>query len=116
MVAFGTSSAFCMEEYSRRVGSGAVGVYAADKPDGEINRAALSPAGRSLLAKARAEFARPGQVLDIPGVAGFVGGWTLLSKVLPQVSGAFTPDSIRRSALTVDVPTGDSINGGGVRF
>ena len=114
--AIGTSSAFCMEEFSRRVGSGSVGVYAADKPDGEINPAALSPAGRSLLAKARAEFARTGQALDIPGVAGFVGGWTLVSKVLPQVSGPFTPDSIRRSALAVDVPTGDSINGGGVRF
>jgi len=114
--AIGTSSAFCMEEFSRRVGSGSVGVYAADKPDGEINPAALSPAGRSLLAKARAELALTGHTLDIPAVAGFVGGWTLMHDVLPNVSGPFTSDSIRRAALTVDVPTGDSINGGGVRF
>ena len=114
--AIGTSSAFCMEEFSRRVGSGSVGVYAADKPDGEINPAALSPAGRSLLAKARAELALTGHTLDIPAVAGFVGGWTLMYDVLPDVSGPFTSDSIRRAALTVDVPTGDSINGGGVRF
>jgi branched-chain amino acid transport system substrate-binding protein len=114
--AIGTSSAFCMEEFSRRVGSGSVGVYAADKPDGEINPAALSPVGRSLLAKARAEFARTGQTLDIPGVAGFVGGWTLVNDVLPKVSGQPTADSIRGAALSVDVPTGDSINGGGVRF
>ena len=114
--AIGTSSAFCMEEFSRRVGSGSVGVYAADKPDGEINPAALSPVGRSLLAKARAEFARTGQTLDIPGVAGFVGGWTLVNDVLPKVSGQPTADSIRGAALSVDVPTGDSINGGGVKF
>ena len=114
--AIGTSSAFCMEEFSRRVGAGSVGVYAADKPDGEINPAALSPAGRSLLAKARAELALTGHTLDIPAVAGFVGGWTLMHDVLPNVSGPFTSDSIRRAALTVDVPTGDSINGGGVRF
>ncbi len=114
--AIGTSSAFCMEEFSRRVGAGSVGVYAADKPDGEINPAALSPAGRTLLAKARAEFALTGRTLDIPAVAGFVGGWTLVHDVLPKVSGPLTSDSIRRAALTVDVPTGDSINGGGVKF
>jgi branched-chain amino acid transport system substrate-binding protein len=105
-----------MQEFSRRVGSGSVGVYAADKPDGEINPAALSPAGRSLLAKARAELARTGQTLDIPAVAGFVGGWTLVNDVLPKVSGPLTADAIRSAALSVDVPTGDSINGGGVRF
>jgi branched-chain amino acid transport system substrate-binding protein len=111
--AIGTSSAFCMAEFSRRVGSGSVGVYAADKPDAEISPAALSPAGRALLAKASAAFGAP---MDIPGVAGFVGGWTLFHDVLPKVSAQFTSESIRAAALTVDVPTGDSINGGGVRF
>ena len=111
--AIGTSSAFCMAEFSRRVGSGSVGVYAADKPDAEISPAALSPAGRALLAKASAAFGTP---MDIPAVAGFVGGWTLFHDVLPKVSGALTSESIRGAALTVDVPTGDSINGGGVRF
>jgi branched-chain amino acid transport system substrate-binding protein len=114
--AIGTSSAFCMEEFSRRVGSGSVGVYAADKPDGEINPAALSPAGRTLLAKARAEFGRNGETMDIPAVAGFVGGWTLVHDVLPKLSGPLNSESIRRAALAVDVPAGDSINGGGVRF
>jgi branched-chain amino acid transport system substrate-binding protein len=111
--AIGTSSAFCMAEFSRRVGSGSVGVYAADKPDAEISPAALSPAGRALLAKASAAFGTP---MDIPAVAGFVGGWTLFHDVLPKVSGSLTSESIRGAALTVDVPTGDSINGGGVRF
>lgn len=111
--AIGTSSAFCMAEFSQRVGSGSVGVYAADKPDAEISPAALAPAGRALLAKASAAFGAP---MDIPAVAGFVGGWTLVHDVLPKVTGSVTSDSIRIAALTVDVPTGDSINGGGVRF
>jgi branched-chain amino acid transport system substrate-binding protein len=111
--AVGTSSAFCMAEFSRRVGSGSVGVYAADKPDAEISPAALSPAGRALLARASAAFGAP---MDIPAVAGFVGGWTLFHDVLPKVSGSLKSESIRRAALTVDVPIGDSINGGGVRF
>ena len=111
--AIGTSSAFCMEEFSRRVGSGSVGVYAADKPDDNINPAALSPAGKALLAKARSVY---GSSMDIPAVAGFVGGWTLFHDVLPPLAGPFTSESIRTAALKVDVPAGDSINGGGVRF
>jgi branched-chain amino acid transport system substrate-binding protein len=114
--AIGTSSAFCMAEFSTRVGLGSVGVYAADKPDGDINPAALSPAGRALLAKVRAEFDRTKTPLDIPAVAGFVGGWTLFHNVLRQLSTPLTSESIRAAALKVDVPTGDSINGGGVRF
>jgi branched-chain amino acid transport system substrate-binding protein len=116
--AIGTSSAFCMEEFSRRIGSGSVGVYAADKPDAEISVAALSPAGRTLLAKARDVFGRAsnGASMDIPAVAGFVGGWTLFHEVLPKLSGSFTSDAMRGAALNVDVPTGDSINGGGVKF
>ena len=54
--------------------------------------------------------------MDIPAVAGFVGGWTLFHDVLPKVSGSVTSESIRSAAQTVDVPTGDSINGGGVKF
>ena len=54
--------------------------------------------------------------MTIPAVAGFVGGWTLFNSVLNQISGQATADSIRSAALNVDVPVGDSINGGGVRF
>src|SRR5713101_5657087 len=50
--AVGTSSAFCMPEFSRRLGAGAVGVYAADKPDADISPSALSQAGVALLDQA----------------------------------------------------------------
>jgi branched-chain amino acid transport system substrate-binding protein len=116
--AIGTSSAFCMPAFSERVGAGSVGVYAADKPDATISPRALSPAGQALLAQARSEYARAngGAAMDIPAVAGFVGGWTLFHDVLEHLSGTATPDSIRSAALNVDVPVGDTINGGGVRF
>jgi branched-chain amino acid transport system substrate-binding protein len=116
--AIGTSSAFCMPAFSQLLGAGSVGVYAADKPDDAISPAALSPAGKVLLAQAKATYgaSNSGADMTIPAVAGFVGGWTLFDNVLGQMSGSFTPDSIRLAALKVDVPVGDSINGGGVRF
>jgi branched-chain amino acid transport system substrate-binding protein len=116
--AVGTSSAFCMPEFGRQLGSGAVGVYAADKPDADISAAALSPAGRALLDEARSVYARDngGATMSIPAVAGFVGAWTLFHDVLHGISGPITPDAIRAAALQVDVPMGDSINGGGVHF
>jgi len=116
--AVGTSSAFCMPDFSKRLGADAVGVYAADKPDADISDAALSPAGLALLQQARSacERANGGAAMSIPAVAGFVGGWTLFHDVLRGMTGAPTSDAIRGAALAVDVQVGDSINGGGVRF
>src|SRR5207302_901185 len=112
--AIGTSSAFCMPEFSRRLGAGSVGVYAADKPDADISQAALSQSGRALLARAQAAY--DGATMDIPAVAGFVGGWTLFHDVLPNAGASISAESIRAAAVEVDVPVGDSINGGGVKF
>jgi ABC-type branched-subunit amino acid transport system substrate-binding protein len=116
--AVGTSSAFCMPDFAKRLGAGAIGVYAADKPDAEISDAALSASGGALLAKARTAYAAAngGASMSIPAVAGFVGGWTLFHDVLARVSGQVTSESMRTAALQVDVPVGDAINGGGVRF
>jgi branched-chain amino acid transport system substrate-binding protein len=111
--AIGTSSAFCMPAFSERLGAGSIGVYAADKPDGDVSSAAVSASGRALLARAKAAY---GGTMDIPAVAGFVGGWALFHDVLPQVDGSISAESMRLAALKVDVPVGDSINGGGVRF
>jgi branched-chain amino acid transport system substrate-binding protein len=112
--AIGTSSAFCMPQFSERLGAGSVGVYAADKPDADISFAALSPAGQALMAKARSAYGS--EAMDIPAVAGFVGGWTFFHDVLPNLSAQVTSESIRSAAQRVDVPVGDSINGGGVKF
>src|SRR6267378_5258794 len=93
--AVGTSSAFCMPDFGKRLGAGAVGVYAADKPDGDISSAALSAAGRALLDEARSVYAQKngGAPMSIPALAGFVGGWTLFHDVLAKVSAPATADS-----------------------
>jgi branched-chain amino acid transport system substrate-binding protein len=116
--AIGTSSAFCMPAFGQLLGAGSIGVYAADKPDATISMAALSPAGQALIAKAQRVYGQEngGAAMDIPAVAGFVGGWTFFSAVLPKVSGSVNAETIRTAALGVDVPIGDSINGGGVKF
>jgi branched-chain amino acid transport system substrate-binding protein len=117
LAAIGTSSAFCMPDFGRQLGSAAIGVYAADKPDANASSAALSPAGRDLLKRARAAYARNNRTaMSIPAVAGFVGAWTLFADVLGPMTGSVGPDTIRAAALRVDVPEGDAINGGGVRF
>jgi len=116
--AIGTSSAFCMPEFSQRLGAESVGVFAADKPNGDISAAALTASGQALLTQARSIYKQnTGEALmEIPAVAGFVGGWTLFADVLSNLAGTATPNSIRAAALNVDVPVGDSINGGGVKF
>ena len=116
--AIGTSSAFCMPAFGQRLGSEALGVFAADKPDSGISPSALSGAGNALLLEALARYERDNRAssMEIPAVAGFVGGWTLFHDVLPHVSGSLTADAIRSAAFAVDVPVGDSINGGGVKF
>jgi branched-chain amino acid transport system substrate-binding protein len=111
--AVGTSSAFCMSQFGATLGTEAVGVFAADKPDGSINPAALSPSAAALLGRARAAY--KGE-LTIPAVAGFVGGWTLFHEVVLRLPATVTPDSVRTAALAVDVPVGSEINGGGVKF
>jgi branched-chain amino acid transport system substrate-binding protein len=116
--AVGTSSAFCMPDFQKRLGSQAVGVYAADKPDSVVGAGALTSGARALLAQAVARFAadNQGQAMEIPGVAGFVGGWTLFHDVLPKVRGTANSEAVRTAALTVDIPVGGEINGAGVQF
>ena len=116
--AVGTSSAFCMPDFQKRLGDQALGVYAADKPDEVVGAGALSVAGRALLAQAIARFASDnhGQAMEIPGVAGFVGGWTLFHDVLPKAGKKVTADSVRTAAMAVDIPYGEEINGAGIRF
>ena len=114
----GTSSAFCTPDFGRLEGQGAVGVFAADKPDATINPAALSPSARTLLGAAKTAYGarHHGDPMSIPAVAGFVGGWALLHDVLPLLHGTISAATIRSAAVTVDVPVGDAINGGGIQF
>jgi branched-chain amino acid transport system substrate-binding protein len=111
--AVGTSSAFCMDEFGRRLGARAVGVYAADKPDSNVSSRALTSTARDLLRRAQAAY---GGNLPIPATAGFVGGWALFHDVFPRLSGQVTPDGIRTVAYELDEPDTTTINGGGIKF
>jgi branched-chain amino acid transport system substrate-binding protein len=116
--AIGTSSAFCMDDFGKALGSQAVGLYAADKPAGTVPAGALRPEARALLDRAMQAYRSVTGAGDmpIPAVAGFVGGWVLLHDVLPAVDGQVTSDRVRDAAYAVDVPLGMEINGGGARF
>ena len=112
----GKCSAFAMPELGQRLGSQAAGLFASDKPDGGIAPNPLSAAAKSLLVQAKAAYHKEiSAPMDIPGMAGFVGGWTLFTQVLAHTGGA-SAETIRATAETVDVPVGDEINGGGVKF
>jgi branched-chain amino acid transport system substrate-binding protein len=115
--AVGTSSAFCTPEFGQRMGSLAVGLYAADKPNGNVPAAALTPAAQALLAEARTRYqALDHGAMEIAGMAGFVGGWALFDYALPNVKGSVTSSSLRTAARAIDVPTGGAVNGGGIKF
>jgi branched-chain amino acid transport system substrate-binding protein len=117
--AIGTSSAFCMPEFGRALGSEAVGLYAADKPDqSDVRPSLLIGPARSLQSAAVAAYQRRsgGAPMSIPGVAGFVGGWALFHGVLPTLPGEVTSDGLRAAAYRMNEPAFTSINGGGVRF
>ena len=115
--AVGTSSAFCMPEFGAQLGAGAVGVYAADKPNQAVSPNALDPSARALLTKATAEYTTlgGGSTMEIPGMAGFVGGWVLFHDVVPHAA-ALTSAGLRDAAFQLDIPEGSEINGGGVKF
>ncbi|HEX6488976.1 MAG TPA: ABC transporter substrate-binding protein [Candidatus Dormibacteraeota bacterium] len=117
VAAIGTSSAFCMPEFGAQLGAGAVGVYAADKPNQAVSPNALDAPARALLARATAEYRTlgGGATMEIPGMAGFVGGWVLFHDVLPPAAGT-SSEALRSAALALDIAEGSLINGGGVKF
>ncbi len=114
----GTSSAFCTDEFGRALGAGAVGAYAAAKPDAdEVNAAALTPAAGSCCPGPAIYRAGTGSSeMTIPAVAGFVGGWTLFHEVMPHVGDAPKAAAVRAAALAIHLPMGAEINGGGVWY
>lgn len=115
----GTSSAYCMPDFGARLGASAVGLFAADKPNHAVSPQALTAAAAALLGRAEAAYARraPSEPdMEIPAIAGFVGGWALFHDVLPGLGADLTPAAIRAAAQRLDQPAGSTISGGGIRF
>jgi branched-chain amino acid transport system substrate-binding protein len=113
----GTSSSYCMPEFGRIMGRQAVGVFASDKPDGDvIDPAALAPPAAAALRWAREEFrARYDDPMSAAALSGFAGGWALFHHVLPEAAG-LSPDSVAGAIRAVRLPVGSLPNGAGLEF
>jgi branched-chain amino acid transport system substrate-binding protein len=113
----GTTMAQCDQDFGNVLGSGAVGVFASDRPQGDFNPGALDPAARSLYDRFAALWKqRTGQASpDEEGIAGFSAAWVLFADVLGR-AGDDSAQSIAAAARSLDLPDGSLPNGGGVLF
>ncbi len=113
----GTSSSYCMPQFGARLGSEAVGLFASDKPDGDVLRLdSLRPEAAAALRWATAEYQRRfGAAMSAPALAGFSGGLALFSYVLPQ-AGSAEAGAVAQAAQRISLPMGTLPNGSGLRF
>ncbi|HEX8100629.1 MAG TPA: ABC transporter substrate-binding protein [Actinomycetota bacterium] len=117
LAGIGTSSSYCMPAFGLSLGKTAVGLFASDKPDGEILRPdTLSPQAAALLRWARTTYrARYGQYMTAAALSGFASAWALFHHVLP-VAKDLSSDEIAEAARRASLPIGALPNGSGVRF
>ncbi|TML79780.1 MAG: amino acid ABC transporter substrate-binding protein [Actinobacteria bacterium] len=117
VASIGTSSSYCMPGFGKALDEAAVGLYASDKPDGDVlNPARLSPDGAAALVWARMTFAeRFQEPMTAAALTGFSGTFALLEYVLPNAP-SLKPTAISAAARAVNVPLGTLPNGSGLRF
>ena len=117
LVNIGTSSSYCMPAFGQALGTGAVGLFASDKPDADsIDASGLTPEAAGLLQEARSAYrARYHAEMTAPALAGFSAGWALFHDVLPQAS-SDAPADVVVAALRTRVPVGGLSNGSGLEF
>jgi ABC-type branched-subunit amino acid transport system substrate-binding protein len=113
----GTSSSYCLPEFGAQLGLQSVGLFASDKPDGEVLRTSgLTPEAASTLEWGRTEYRRRYHAaMTAAALTGFAGGWALFHDVLPGAK-ALTPESVAAAAGSVQLPTGSLPNGSGLAF
>ena len=117
VASIGTSSSYCMPGFGKMLDDAAVGLYASDKPDGDVlNPDRLSPDAAAALVWARITFKeRYHGGMTAAALTGFSGTYALLKDVLPNAR-SMTPKAISAAARAADVPIGSLPNGGGLRF
>ena len=115
-VFMGTTMAQCDQDFGNVLGSGAVGVFASDRPQGDFNPNALDPRARALYDRFAALWKqRTGAAPDEEGIAGFSAAWVLFADVLGR-AGTDSAADIAAAARSLDLPEGSLPNGGGVLF
>ena len=80
VASIGTSSSYCMRAFAAKLGAGAVGLFASDKPDGpQMREDALTPEGRSALSWARDRYKqRFNDEMTAAALAGFAHTYALV--------------------------------------
>jgi branched-chain amino acid transport system substrate-binding protein len=113
----GTSSSYCMPAFGQLLGREAVGVFASDKPDGDVIRPdRLAPAGAEALRWGIAEYRRRyHETMTAPALAGFAGGIGLFEYTLPRARD-LSANAVAEAARRVNLPEGTLPNGSGLAF
>lgn len=117
LVSIGTSSSYCLPQFGAELGQQAVGLFASDKPDGDVVKTDnLTPEAAQTLVWARKQYAaRWGGQMSAAALTGFAGAWGLFHDILPRAT-AITPDAVSLAARQVDLPQGSLPNGSGLQF
>ena len=115
LASIGTSSSYCMPEFGKALGAGALGLFASDKPSGDaIDPSTLRAGGARLLERARTAYdERWHEEMSPAALAGFSAAWALFAEIMPRAIGT-TPDAIARAALDTELPRGSLPNGSGL--
>jgi hypothetical protein len=115
LASVGTSSSYCMDDFMKALGTGAVGLFASDKPGADyLNASALLPEGRAKLAWVKKAFdQRFHRSMEEAALAGFANTWALVGHVLPAARGT-DPRSVADAALAMKLPQGTLANGSGL--
>lgn len=111
----GTSSSYCMPAFAVALGSGAVGLFASDKPDAaQVREDGLSDEGRRTLRWARARYHdRYREEMSAAALSGFANAWALVGHVLPA-SASLDPAVVAATARALKLPAGTLANGAGL--
>jgi branched-chain amino acid transport system substrate-binding protein len=111
----GTSSSYCHPAFGQILGEDALGLFASDKPDGDLLRTdSLTPEAAKALEWGRAVYQRRyGEVMLSPALSGFAGGLALFQHVLPR-AGELSSDAVAKAALAVRLAPGGLPNGSGL--
>lgn len=111
----GTGGIYGLSSFGEGLGTAVNGIFDTEG-SAKVNSSALSDDAKGLLAEFKKRFETAvGKQPSYVGTQGFVGTYLLLNQVLP-VAGSTDPEKVRAAALALDIPTGGTALGWGVKF
>ena len=111
----GTGACHGMPDWAKTFGDEANYIFNIDPAIG-INPDVLSPNTKAVLKEFQEKFNKKfGHLPATHASLGFVGAQVLFEEVLPK-AGSLDPEAVRKAALEVDIPKGNTIFGFGVKF